>query len=567
MIPRNPIFLKGLFRIKKAVSLPYPLDTKESYLYGYARAALYEGLKLLEIKTGENILVPDYICNAALSPLHKLGINPKFYGLNNDLSPRWGALEKTIDKNTRGLIVVNYFGFPNDLARAKEFCRQQRIFLIEDNAHGFLSSNQDRALGSYGDISIFSLRKTLPLPNAAALMVNNDSLKERVDSLGLYLKKERRTSRFLIRGILESIGYYFKIMPPLYGKKNNSAKTSLDVQEEFNLDKYLVACSRLSKFIIEHTDMALIILQRRKAYSEWHKFFQEHTDFNAKIMFSGLPDKVVPYVFPVLVEKQKEFILTMRKNGVDCFLWPFLPEKSDEQYFSRHIVCLPLTVSFKAADLNKRICKQRQLNWEEIEKRPNIRLYAGDLPKMPEYEGFAGLSITKSDSRHIFHDITKSFPLTDSSVDIFQAEDVFEHIDFNKLPGIVNEIYRILKPSGLFRLSVPDYNCELLYKRSIKDRAGSIIFDPAGGGTPKNPGHRWFPRISQVRELLEKSSFKEGGIIKYLHYYNNDGTYVTEKIDYSQGYIQRTPDNDQRVKYPYRPMSMIIDLIKKSAHA
>ena len=38
--------------------------------------------------------------------------------------------------------------------------------------------------------------------------------------------------------------------------------------------------------------------------------------------------------------------------------------------------------------------------------------------------------------------------------------------------------------------------------------------------------------------------------------------YITNKIDYSLGYISRTPDNDDRVKNPYRPMSIVVDCYK-----
>ncbi len=38
---------------------------------------------------------------------------------------------------------------------------------------------------------------------------------------------------------------------------------------------------------------------------------------------------------------------------------------------------------------------------------------------------------------------------------------------------------------------------------------------------------------------------------------------LLQKIDYSKGYIYRTPDHDSRVKNPYRPMSIVVDCHKK----
>ena len=194
-------------------------------------------------------------------------------------------------------------------------------------------------------------------------------------------------------------------------------------------------------------------------------------------------------------------------------------------------------------------------SWEYIRKLPLIKLYAGDIPDDADV---IGLSLTKNDDRHIQHDICTSMPLLDI-VDSYQAEDVFEHIQYDKLLFVVDEIYRVLKVGALFRLSMPDYGCGVLIDRSVKNSAGNIVFDPGGGGNREKPGHLWFPRIDTVQRLLSKSKFTN---IKYLHYYNMDGTFVVRKIDYSKGYVSRTPDFDVRVQDPYRPMSMVIDLIK-----
>ena len=142
---------------------------------------------------------------------------------------------------------------------------------------------------------------------------------------------------------------------------------------------------------------------------------------------------------------------------------------------------------------------------------------------------------------NIKHDLTKKHDLYDNSVDIYQSEDVFEHIEYDELLPAINDIYRILKPNGLFRLSIPDYNQKLITDRCLK-KNGVIYFDPNGGGEYKdgkviNGGHVWFPTIDLVKDLLEKSSFKK---INYLQYYENNIPHHS-KIDYSLGYIKRTP--------------------------
>ena len=61
--------------------------------------------------------------------------------------------------------------------------------------------------------------------------------------------------------------------------------------------------------------------------------------------------------------------------------------------------------------------------------------------------------------------------------------------------------------------------------------------------------------------MLKLSNFSDDKI-QYLHYYDENNNAVTKTIDYSNGWICRTPDNDKRVQNPYRPMSIVVDCYK-----
>ncbi|MCV7298526.1 class I SAM-dependent methyltransferase [Mycobacterium barrassiae] len=213
------------------------------------------------------------------------------------------------------------------------------------------------------------------------------------------------------------------------------------------------------------------------------------------------------------------------------------------------------------------------MKFSELSSLPVVNLYAGDVPDMPEYQTrqLVGLSLVQEDKWHIRHDVTKPLPIPGESVDIYQSEDVFEHIEFDRLPATISEIYRVLKKGGLFRLSLPDYRCDVLVERSLKDADGNIIFDPGGGGAFKRRppifgkkkvvkgGHVWFPVYENIVELFANTRFSS---VEFLHYYDETGAPHTNPIDYSKGYVKRTPDNDERVAHPFRPMSIVVDCIK-----
>jgi SAM-dependent methyltransferase len=221
----------------------------------------------------------------------------------------------------------------------------------------------------------------------------------------------------------------------------------------------------------------------------------------------------------------------------------------------------------KDFEISTLLTQNKSLSFSSLKKAKFISLYAGDIPCDPmglNYRAI-GLSLSQSNSNHIKHDITKIHDLDDNSVDMYQAEDVFEHIEYNKLEFVINDIFRILKPNGFFRLSVPDYRCDILYNRSIKDNDGNILFDPFGGGkfieetkTVCDGGHVWFPIYETVKLLLAKIPFSK---VEFLHYYDEDAKPHREKIDYSKVFISRTPDNYRKTS-DYRPESIVVDCYK-----
>ena len=213
------------------------------------------------------------------------------------------------------------------------------------------------------------------------------------------------------------------------------------------------------------------------------------------------------------------------------------------------------------------------MSWQRLCQERNVFLYAGDLPpNLKQYTTHVGLTPFKYSKRTIRHDILNEFPISSNVVDIFQSEDVFEHIPYQSLPSVFEEIYRILKPGGLFRLSLPDYRFDVYTNRSLKDSSGKIVFDPGGGGRLRDGkvvggGHLWFPKLELVDSLFEKSSFARSGRYEILHATQADGSLLLSAVDYRLGMIQRTPDHDARGQMPRRPISIIVDAWKGEPNA
>lgn len=135
--------------------------------FSYGRRALAQGLLAAGLKPGDKVLLPEFICRDLLSSLAAVGASPVFYPVAPDLSP---AVEPSRWPEARAVVAVDYFGFPQELSPFREYCRRTGAVLIEDNAHGLFSRDEaGLPLGARADLGVFSLRKTLALPDGAAL--------------------------------------------------------------------------------------------------------------------------------------------------------------------------------------------------------------------------------------------------------------------------------------------------------------------------------------------------------------------------------------------------------------
>lgn len=220
-------------------------------------------------------------------------------------------------------------------------------------------------------------------------------------------------------------------------------------------------------------------------------------------------------------------------------------------------------ISIEGIYQNGSIAKYDRMTFKRLDFSKNIMLYAGDICDDVHMSNpnLYGLSINKSDSRHILHDITVKYPLPDESIYSYQAEDVLEHIEYDKLVDAINEIYRILKQGGLLRICFPDYFSPYLDNITMKNKEGGILFDPTGEGNfgedgVENGGHVWFPNYKNVMLLLENTMFNN---ISLLCYHTETGELVRKGIDFDKGYINRIPRDIESEGQIY---SIVVDCYK-----
>jgi hypothetical protein len=137
--------------------------------YSLARHALVEALRLAGVRQGSRVLLPEYLCRDLLAPLHLLGAVPCWYPIAPDMTPATASVDWPV---ADVVLAVDFFGFPQDLAPFQAYAERSGAVVIEDNAHGYLSRDPaGQWLGCRTGHGVFSLRKTLRIPDGGALWV------------------------------------------------------------------------------------------------------------------------------------------------------------------------------------------------------------------------------------------------------------------------------------------------------------------------------------------------------------------------------------------------------------
>jgi dTDP-4-amino-4,6-dideoxygalactose transaminase len=124
-----------------------------------ATSGLCLAIKLLNLEPGSEILTPALTCLATNMPILSAGMRIKWVDTSPDsCNMDLDDLERKISPTTRAKIVVHWGGTTVDLDRLNDISTRYNIPVIEDAAHAFGSTYNDKKIGTTGNITVFSFQ-------------------------------------------------------------------------------------------------------------------------------------------------------------------------------------------------------------------------------------------------------------------------------------------------------------------------------------------------------------------------------------------------------------------------
>ena len=122
-------------------------------------SSLEAALFALDVKPGDEVIVPSCTFHASLDPVVNCGAKPVFV----DILPDNGTMDPVriidgITEKTCGIIVTHIWGFPADMRRICAIAKERKLWVVEDCSHAHGAEVAGKKCGSFGDISFFSLQ-------------------------------------------------------------------------------------------------------------------------------------------------------------------------------------------------------------------------------------------------------------------------------------------------------------------------------------------------------------------------------------------------------------------------
>ncbi len=170
----DPKFLKKVFALEKAFAeysgAAHALATSSG------TSSLIVSAVALGLEPGDEVIVPAYTFVASYSSLIFLGLVPVLAEIDDSLCIDPADIEHRITRRTKAIMPVHMLGNPCDMDRIMAVAKKHDLLVLEDSCQAAGASYKGKKIGTYGNISAFSLNMFKTINSGdGGLVITNDN--------------------------------------------------------------------------------------------------------------------------------------------------------------------------------------------------------------------------------------------------------------------------------------------------------------------------------------------------------------------------------------------------------
>lgn len=346
-----PLRARSFWRSREEV-LPFPLSIPSCRIYSRARQGLWNGVRALGLRPGDEVLAPAYHQGAEIEAFVRAGLQCRFYRIDESLSPLSSDLEDLLTDRTRALHVIHYWGMPQDVSRLRDWCDRRGLFLIEDCAQAFLAKSNGEWVGQTADLAVYCLYKSFGLPDGAAAYCRADlPLPDRQTSIGAWPLARRLGSSLTSRSVLMA-----RLRDRFVPEHEDVRPEGGFLQDEYELGDPDRSSTLLSTYLLPRVIDPAAASRRRTNY----EYLLDRLSGLIPKPFEQLADGAVPIAFPVASDSPTDLAAAIRAKGIVAgVLWPTrhacVPagDWSRADFFRHRVLALPVHQELSGNELKR----------------------------------------------------------------------------------------------------------------------------------------------------------------------------------------------------------------------
>jgi dTDP-4-amino-4,6-dideoxygalactose transaminase len=159
------------------------LGVKHVLAVNSGTAALHAALLALDIREGEEVLIPSFTFVATANAVVAAGARPVFVDIRrDDYTIDVADLKSKITRKSRAVIPVHLYGHPADMDEIIEIAKTHSLSVIEDACQSLGSTYKRKHTGSLGTMGCFSMyaSKVLTAGEGGAVATDSDELADKI---------------------------------------------------------------------------------------------------------------------------------------------------------------------------------------------------------------------------------------------------------------------------------------------------------------------------------------------------------------------------------------------------
>ena len=159
------------------------VGSKHASVVNNGTVSLVIALMALGIRSGDEVIVPDYTMIASANAVILAGAKPALVDIDRaNFCLDLDLVEEAITPRTKAIMLVTINGRYPEMEKFVEFANDHDLFLIEDAAQSLGSRYNEKHLGTFGVVGSFSFSapKVITTGQGGALVTDNEEIYQKI---------------------------------------------------------------------------------------------------------------------------------------------------------------------------------------------------------------------------------------------------------------------------------------------------------------------------------------------------------------------------------------------------